>query len=36
MDEDEPATIVLRTAIGLFAALLFVAAWALVEHLTEH
>ena len=36
MDEDEPATIIIRTAIGLLVALLFVAVWALVEHLTEH
>ena len=33
-DEDTVATI-LRAGIGLLAALLFVAAWILVEHFTD-
>lgn len=30
--DDDPASIILRTALGVLAALAFVAAWILVAH----
>lgn len=36
MDDNDPASIILRTAIGVAVALAFVALWIIVEHLTEH
>ena len=31
--DDDPASIILRTALGVLAALAFVAAWLIVSHL---